>query len=122
MAASDVLCLPSYREGFGSVIIEAAAVGLPSIASRIYGVVDAVEEGQTGLSHRPKDVDAITETLLRILSDSELRRRLGNAARERALRDFSQASMTAAVLKLYDRLLTRASSRQMPAGEKPLYD
>ena len=108
MAASDVLCLPSHREGFGTVIVEAAAVGLPSVASRIYGVIDAVEEGRTGLTHPPHDVDAIATTLLRILSDAELRGRLGIAARERALKEFSQALMTAAVLELYDRLLHRA--------------
>jgi glycosyltransferase involved in cell wall biosynthesis len=109
MAASDVLCLPSYREGFGTVIVEAAAAGLPAVASRIYGVIDAIEEGCTGLSHPPHDVNAIVETLLRIISDHDLRRRLGEAARERALRDFSQATVTRAVLELYDRLLRRVS-------------
>ncbi len=49
MAAGDVFCLPSYREGFGSVVLEAAAAGLPSLASRIYGLTDAVVEGETGI-------------------------------------------------------------------------
>ena len=49
MAAADVFCLPSYREGFGSVVIEAAAAGLPAIGSRIYGIIDAIEDGVTGL-------------------------------------------------------------------------
>jgi glycosyltransferase involved in cell wall biosynthesis len=112
MAASDVLCLPSYREGFPTVIVEAAAVGLPSVASRIYGVIDTMEEGRTGLSHAPRDTNAIAETLLQILSDSDLRRRLGEAARERALRDFSQATVTKAVMELYERLLRHVSSHQ----------
>ena len=49
---ADVFCLPSYREGFGVVIIEAASVGLPAIASRIYGITDAVDEGVTGIQCR----------------------------------------------------------------------
>ena len=48
MAAADVLILPSYREGFGLVIAEAASCGIPAIAYRINGVVDAIEEGVTG--------------------------------------------------------------------------
>ncbi len=106
MAASDVLCLPSYREGFGSVVIEAAAAGLPAVASRIYGIVDAVQEGRTGLCHPPGDVDAIQHALLRILSDSDLRRILGENARNRALEDFGESAMTAAVLDFYRRRLS----------------
>lgn len=50
LAASNVLCLPSYREGFGSVVIEAAAIGLPAIASNIYGISDAIVEKKNGLA------------------------------------------------------------------------
>ena len=49
MAAADVFCLPSYREGFGSTIIEAACVGIPAIGSRVYGITDAIDEDVTGL-------------------------------------------------------------------------
>jgi glycosyltransferase involved in cell wall biosynthesis len=117
MAASDVLCLPSYREGFGSVIIEAAAVGLPAVASRIYGIVDAMQEGRTGLAHPAGDVKAIATTLLRLLADPQLRSRLGTAARQRALRDFSAAAATAAVLGLYDRLTGPAERPTVPLGK-----
>ena len=107
MAASDVLCLPSYREGFGSVIIEAAAVGLPAVASRIYGIVDAMDDGRTGLGHPPRDVAAIVAVLLRILSDTPLRDRLGAAARQRALSEFAEATVTMAIVDLYKRLIGR---------------
>src|SRR5262249_11765418 len=104
MAASDILCLPSYREGFGSVIIEAAAVGLPAVASRIYGVTDAVIDGEPGLLHDPTDIEGIVAHLERLVSDPELRRSLGVSAQRRAARDFSQGTITAAVLDLYARL------------------
>jgi len=88
LAASDVLCLPSYREGFGSVIIEAAAMGLPSIASNIYGISDAIQNHKTGLLHPPRDIDAICECIKRFLLDSELIKTYGIAARKRAVSEF----------------------------------
>jgi len=109
MAASDVLCLPSYREGFGSVIIEAAAVGVPAVASRIYGVVDAVDDERTGLLHGPGDTGALVAHLRRIIDDSRLRRLMGEAARTRAIQEFSQSKLTAAALDLYALLLDSRS-------------
>ena len=59
MAAADVFCLPSYREGFGMAIIEAASAGIPSIGTRIYGVTDAIDEGKTGCLYAPRNVDEL---------------------------------------------------------------
>ena len=61
MAAADLFCLPSYREGFGMAAVEAGSCGLPVITSRIYGLTDAVEEGVTGLMHEPGDVNEISD-------------------------------------------------------------
>ncbi len=101
MAAADVLCLPSYREGFGSVIIEAAAVSIPAIASRIYGITDAVVDGETGLLHAPKDVDAITQCMQTLVDDKPLRLKLGEQARARAIKDFDSNAITQEWLKFY---------------------
>ena len=101
MAAADVFCLPSYREGFGQVAIEAAAAELPVIASRIYGVVDAVSDGETGLLHPPGDIDALHEHMETLLQQPELRRRFGTAGRARALRDFSARRVTQALVEFY---------------------
>ena len=110
MAAADVLCLPSYREGIGVVIIEAAACGVPAVASRIYGIVDAIEEGRTGLLHPAGDVAALTTELLRIARDGELRQSLGSAARLRTEREFSVDRMVAAHLSFYSEALNRAET------------
>ena len=105
IAAADVLCLPSYREGFGLVIIEAAAMGVPAVASRIYGITDAVEDGQTGLLFPAGDVAALTQALLKLLEDRDLRQQMGEAARVRALELFPSQKITGEMLALYGRLL-----------------
>lgn len=105
MAAADVFCLPSYREGFGMVVIEAAAAGAPAIASRIYGVTDAVEEGVTGLLHRPGDAAGIARAMADLAQDAPRRAEMGRAARERALRLFSRRAITDAWLRFYGQLL-----------------
>lgn len=101
MSAADVICLPSYREGFGSVIIEAAAIGLPAIASRIYGITDAVEEDVTGILHLPGSVQEITEAMLKLASDETFRRQMGAAARKRANDKFSEGTVTKALSEFY---------------------
>ena len=107
MMAADIFCLPSYREGFGMTIIEAAACGLPAVATRIYGIIDAVEDGETGLLFTPGDVDALTQNLLKMITENDLRQQMGNAARVRALKLFSSEKITEKMLALYDELLDK---------------
>jgi len=59
----DLLVLPTYREGFGTSLLEAAAMGLPVIATRIPGCVDAVREGETGLLVPARDAGALTAAI-----------------------------------------------------------
>jgi len=105
MAAADVFCLPSYREGFGSVILEAAACGIPAIGSRIYGVSDAIEEGKSGLLFAPRNIDALADCMRLMLQNSGLREQMGDYALQRAEQDFSSARVTQAWLQYYDTLL-----------------
>lgn len=101
IAAADVFCLPSYREGFGTTVIEAAAAGIPAIGSRIYGIIDAIVEGETGLLHTPGDVNELAEKMEMLMKDPTLRQRLGAQARQRAVNEFNQQRITQALLDYY---------------------
>lgn len=105
MAAADAFCLPSYREGFGMVVIEAAAAGIPAIGSRIYGVTDAIEENVTGLLHRAGDVRELAGLMALLERDPGRRRAMGRAALERTQRMFSSEAVTRAWLDYYRQLL-----------------
>lgn len=104
LAAADVLCLPSYREGFPVVILEAAAVGIPSLGSRIYGVSDAIIDACTGVLHEPASVPDIAAKLAALADDPRARLALGQAARARVRRDFDSAQVIAALVGFYRRL------------------
>lgn len=87
---ADFLCLPSYREGFGMVILEAGAVGIPAIGSRIYGIVDAISEDKTGLLFTVGDVTELSRQMCRLVQEPELREALGSAAKQRVAADFME--------------------------------
>lgn len=105
LAASNALCLPSYREGFGSVIIEAAAMGVPAIASNIYGISDAVVNNETGLLHILADVNSILNCLNTFLNDPKLVKKYGGAAKLRAVKDFDANLITAHWVDFYKRYI-----------------
>jgi glycosyltransferase involved in cell wall biosynthesis len=106
-AAADICCLPSYREGFPTTILEAAAAGLPALGSRIYGMTDAIVEGETGLLFEAGDVQQLARSMSILADDASLRASMGQRARQRAVRDFSSAVVTAALLGYYEKLLAQ---------------
>jgi len=95
--AFDVLALPTYREGFPVVPLEAAAMRLPVVATRVPGCVDAVVDGVTGTLVPARDAASLTAALRAYLVDPELRRRHGDAARARVVRDFDQERIWSAL-------------------------
>lgn len=102
IAASDVLVLPSFREGFGMVLIEAAAMGVPAIASDIYGISCAVENHRTGLLVPVANPGALAVAMTSLLTDAALLRRLGEQARERSVRDFEQQTVIQHFRRFYE--------------------
>lgn len=101
MASADILLLPSYREGFGTVIIEAASCSLPTIAYKIDGVIDAIVDGQTGLLVRKGDIRDFRNKMELLYHDPRLRLKLGALAQKRANLDFSSRAITKLWLAFY---------------------
>ena len=93
-----VVCVPSRREGVGFTALHAMAHGRPVVATPVGGLPDLVEDGVTGLLVEP---EALREAIERLLRDGGLRRRLGEAARERALEQHSWEAATAALVEVY---------------------
>lgn len=101
MAAADIFCLASHREGFGLSLVEAGSCRLPSIAYKIYGVTDAVANGLTGYLVPLCDEKAFACAMAELLEKPAERMEMGRAARQRAEQVFSQHIVVQAWLDFY---------------------
>lgn len=81
LAQSDMLVLPSFAEGVPVVLMEAMASRIPTIASRVAGVPELVRDGETGFVTPPGDLDTLSDRLIRLMSDPDLCRQMGEAGR-----------------------------------------
>lgn len=102
MRMADILCLPSYREGFGTVIIEAAAMGTPTVGTSIYGLTDAVEHGKSGLLVPVRDEKALSEALSQLIDDDTLRQEMSEFAQKRATEKFDSAVISQCLVDEYE--------------------
>jgi glycosyltransferase involved in cell wall biosynthesis len=105
LSIADIFCLPSYREGFGTVVIEAAAMGLPAVGTNINGLVDAIVDGETGILVPPRDESALMTAMQRLLDEPELLMKMGQNARRRCVQNFSSEIINRALAMEYERLL-----------------
>jgi glycosyltransferase involved in cell wall biosynthesis len=103
LAGCDVFCLPSFIEGLPLVVLEAMAQAKPVVATPVGGTAELVVHGETGLLVPPGDAGALADALTALLGDPERAARMGEAGRERVLREFSAAAMAERVLGLYER-------------------
>lgn len=108
MASSDAICLPSYREGFGSVVIEAAACGVPAVASNIYGLEDAISDGRSGILFTAGNVSELSEALRKLGSDSNMRQRMAKYGVERVHLLFTEDVVVAEMSKFYESVMEAA--------------
>ena len=115
-AAADVFCAPSTgRESFGIVLLEAMAAGKPVIASDIQGYTDVVRHDVDGLLVERKSPEALAMAIVHVLADRDLRDRLGQAGRLRAL-EYSWPVVAGRVLDTYQRALNRRTRRPTAAS------
>lgn len=101
-SAMDLVVLPTYREGFPNVPLEAAAMGLPVVATDVPGCVDAVEDGTTGMLVPPRNPEALANAIRAYVEDRALRQKHGHAGRTRVLRSFRQESIWEALHEEYE--------------------
>jgi len=102
----DVFVLPSWREGMPVTIIEAMASGLPVVATDIRGCREEVVDGVTGYIVPRQDAAALGQAILRLASDPDLARRLGEAGRQRAVAEYDESMVVAQQVAAYRRLTT----------------
>jgi glycosyltransferase involved in cell wall biosynthesis len=101
-----LLVHPALMEGLGVSLLQAAAAGVPIVASRVGGIPEAIEDGVTGVLVPPGDVLALQQAIGSLLADERRRRQLGQAGAERVRRLFSVGSMVEGNLEQYRELIT----------------
>jgi glycosyltransferase involved in cell wall biosynthesis len=107
-AISNALVFPSYREGFPNVVMQAGAMGLPSIVTDINGCNEIIEDGKNGLIIPPKDTKALQEKMLRLMEDEQLYKHLASNSREMITSRYEQKLVWEALLEEYKRLLVNS--------------
>jgi glycosyltransferase involved in cell wall biosynthesis len=110
-AAMDIYVLASYREGFPRSAMEAAAMGVPIVATDIRGCRQVVDHERNGLLVPVRDAGAIADAVATLAADADHRRRFGEAARAKALAEFDQKRVIDFTLDVYDRVRKPAAAR-----------
>jgi colanic acid/amylovoran biosynthesis glycosyltransferase len=121
---SDVFLHSSVSEGISNAVLEAMACGLPVVVTDAGGMREAVRDGIDGFVVPVRDVDAMAEALLKLARDPELRRRMGAAARQRVLEEFTLERQTRQWRELYEGLAgetprTGRNHSELAAGQRP---
>lgn len=110
-AAADVFVAPSYREGFGLVVIEAESMGLPAIVSNVPGQIDAIIPNETGLSCVVKSASSLQHQMEKLILDSDLRVKFGNNAQKFVRDNFEQNKLFEYLKKHRDELIGETNAK-----------
>jgi len=100
----DVFCLPSYREGFGTSVLEASCLGIPVICSDTYGLMDAMVDDVTGLRHKVGKSEDLYDNMKILANNKTIREEMGKNARKFVIENFSGETITNEWVKFYNSL------------------
>ena len=103
--ASDVFLIPSYREGFGTVVIEAAACGLPTIGTNIPGLRDSIINSKTGILVQPKSTEELQKAMQWAINNPDIVKQMGSQAYNRCLKEFDSEIISNLTEKMYHQLM-----------------
>ena len=118
MDEARVFCLPSITanngdaEGFGLVLLEAQACGVPAVTSARGGATEGIKHGATGFSFPERDIQALEAALVRLLTDDSLATSMATQARRHVEENFDIRRCTASLEDLYDRICCPSGSPQ----------
>jgi lipopolysaccharide/colanic/teichoic acid biosynthesis glycosyltransferase/glycosyltransferase involved in cell wall biosynthesis len=107
----DIFALPTYREGFPGVVLEAQASGVPVVTTNATGAIESIIDGVTGLLVPVGDSTSLARAIDKLLNDKETRARMGRAGRERMERDFRRESIWQAQVQMYSELIQEKLER-----------
>ena len=102
---SNIVVLPTYREGLPKVLLEAAACGRAIVATDVPGCREIVRHNENGLLVPARDPQALTDALKKLVEDPELREKMGKKGREIVIAEFSEEIVVRQTMDLYKRLL-----------------
>ena len=106
LGSCGIFVLPSRSEAMGRTLVEAMACAKPRIGSNVDGIPTVIEDGVDGLLVPPEDPDALAAALDRLMSDADLRQRLGQAALKRSQTEFSEETYFLNTMRFYEKVLT----------------
>ena len=104
-ASADCFVMPSYREGFPNTVLEAGAMGLPSIVTDINGSREIIVQGENGVIIPPHDADALFDAMLNMMKDKDAREKMAGNARQMIASRFEQGFVRKCLYDFYDEIL-----------------
>lgn len=104
-AVSDSFVFPSYREGFPNTVLEAGAMGLPSIVTDINGSREIIKDGKNGMIIPPRSVETLAEAMLRMVEDKTMRKQMAENAREMIVSRFEKNFVQKCQIEFYKEVM-----------------
>ena len=106
-AAADCFVFPSYREGFPNTVLEAGAMGLPSIVTDINGSREIITEGENGIIIQSHDAEALFHAMLKMMRDKDAREKMADNARQMIASRYEQGFVRKCLYDFYDEIISR---------------